>query len=119
MVSRPYNSDIKVPINLLPVGNEGEGEVLFTISEIGMEDPFPEDWVEMEQRIRKLSRFKDFESYRIFPIIAKSNDDLRQEVLAMQLITRFKQVFDEQGLSLYLRPYLILVTSDNSGIVGK
>jgi len=47
--------------------------------------------------------------------IFKSNDDLRQELLAVQLIKRLKKIFDEANLSLYLRPYEIHITSHTSG----
>ena len=47
----------------------------------------------------------------------KANDDLRQEVLAMQLMKRMKRIFEEANLSIYLRPYEIFVTSSNSGMI--
>jgi phosphatidylinositol 4-kinase len=35
----------------------------------------------------------------------------------MQLMKRFKTIFDEAGLSIYLRPYEIFITSSSSGMV--
>lgn len=49
--------------------------------------------------------------------MAKSNDDLRQELLAMQLMKRFHQIFREANLSIYLRPYEIFVNSASSGML--
>jgi phosphatidylinositol kinase/protein kinase (PI-3 family) len=51
-------------------------------------------------------------------MIIKGGDDLRQEILCMQLILKFKEIFDKENLQLYLRPYEIIVTSPNSGILG-
>jgi phosphatidylinositol 4-kinase len=51
------------------------------------------------------------------PCIVKGGDDLRQELVAMQLIRRFQDIFSEASLSLTLRPYEIIVTSNNSGII--
>jgi phosphatidylinositol 4-kinase len=48
--------------------------------------PWGEDWDAKLQRIKDNSPFKDFESYRCRPIIVKGGDDLRQELLAMQVI---------------------------------
>ena len=50
-------------------------------------------------------------------VIVKGNDDLRQEQLAIQLISRLKELFDEAKTSIYLRPYDIFVSGSNSGII--
>lgn len=47
----------------------------------------------------------------------KGGDDLRQEILAMQLIKTFKKLFN--GLNIQLQPYEIMVTSYDSGLIGK
>jgi hypothetical protein len=49
--------------------------------------------------------------------IFKGGDDCRQEVLAMQLIQQFAQVWQQANLPLALRPYSVLVTSWDSGLV--
>jgi phosphatidylinositol kinase/protein kinase (PI-3 family) len=51
------------------------------------------------------------------PIIVKANDDCRQEVMAIQLMIRFKKIWKKAGLSLWLRPYNILITSSNSAMI--
>ena len=50
-------------------------------------------------------------------IIAKSNDDLRQEVFTMQLMQFLKDTWATAGLPLYLRTYRILSTSKNTGLL--
>jgi phosphatidylinositol kinase/protein kinase (PI-3 family) len=50
-------------------------------------------------------------------MIVKANDDLRQEVLAIQLMKRMAQIFQEAGLNIYLRPYEIFITSSSSGMI--
>lgn len=52
----------------------------------GMKDPFGQSWAELEVEMKKKSVYKDFETYRLRSLIFKSNDDLRQELLAIQLI---------------------------------
>ena len=42
---------------------------------------------------------------------------MRQELLAMQLIKRFQEVFKEAEIPLKLRPYDILITSSSSGLI--
>lgn len=48
-------------------------------------------------------------------VLVKGGDDVRQEMLASQLMRQFKWIFEEARLPLYLRPYEILVTGANSG----
>ena len=49
--------------------------------------------------------------------MVKANDDCRQEVLAMQLITRVSQLWQNAKLDLWLRPYNIFITSSDSAIM--
>ena len=54
---------------------------------------------------------------RVQLVIFKSNDDLRQEMFAMQLIHTIRTAWADDGLDLYLREYRVLSTSPSSGIV--
>lgn len=44
---------------------------------------------------------------------------MRQELIAMQVIEQISKIFKRGKLNLYLRPYEIIVTSVNSGIIGE
>ncbi|RQX68925.1 1-phosphatidylinositol 4-kinase, partial [Toxoplasma gondii CAST] len=46
-----------------------------------------------------------FASAYIRCVLVKGGDDLRQELLASQLVRQFKAIFDEARLPLWLRPY--------------
>lgn len=50
-------------------------------------------------------------------LMAKSFDDLRQEVLVMQLISYFQHIFRAEGLRLWLHPYRILSTGASTGLL--
>lgn len=50
-------------------------------------------------------------------IIAKSNDDLRQEVFTMQLLQFLRDVWTEAKVPVYLKTYRILSTSQQTGIL--
>lgn len=81
----------------------------------GLSDPFGKDWTQLQTELNAKSNYAKFKTYRLRNFIFKSNDDLRQELLAVQLIKRLKKIFDEANLSLYLRPYEIIITSHSSG----
>lgn len=50
-------------------------------------------------------------------MIVKGGDDVRQELLASQLIQQFSWTFQQAKLPLWLRPYEVLVTSADSGLI--
>ena len=83
----------------------------------GMLDPFGKDWSELEQEFKMNSIYYNFDTYKLRPMIFKSNDDLRQELLAIQLLKRLLKIFQEANLSLYLKPYEIIITSWSSGYI--
>lgn len=49
--------------------------------------------------------------------LAKSNDDLRQEVFIMQLLHYYKSVFAQAKLPLWIKTYRILSTGSSTGLI--
>ena len=80
-------------------------------------NPFGEKWLEISQKIKNTSPYRNFPSHTIKSFIAKSDDDLRQEALAMQLIKMMSEIFMKAKLNLYLRTYEIIITSRTSGLI--
>lgn len=74
-------------------------------------------WCERKEKYRRLSPYGRLRSWNLGCVLVKGGDDVRQEMLASQLIRQFKCIFTEACLPLYLRPYEILVTGANSGIM--
>ena len=72
---------------------------------------------ELTSVLKENSPFKLFKTYQIKNFIAKANDDLRQEHLAMQLIKTFESIFKKKNLPLKLHSYEILITSNSSGLL--
>jgi phosphatidylinositol 4-kinase A len=60
---------------------------------------------------------KDNVQLEIASCLAKSNDDLRQEVFVMQMIHYYKSVFAQARLPLWLKTYRILSTSSSEGLL--
>ncbi|KAI9989916.1 hypothetical protein PInf_020211 [Phytophthora infestans] len=78
---------------------------------------FRERWSEKEARIRRESPFGDHPGWRLLSVIVKSNDDLRQEQFAAQLIAQCDRIFREYSLPLSLRPYNVIATSAKTGLI--
>jgi hypothetical protein len=85
------------------------------------EDPsastMSEPWSEKVAKIRETSPYGHFPCWRLLSVIVKTGDDLRQELLAYQLLTTLQNIWKEEQLSLYLRPYRIFVCSHDSGMI--
>lgn len=82
-----------------------------------MTDPFKEKWNHIKSQYKKISKFKDRKTYTLRPVIIKANDDCRQEVLAIQLMTRLLQIFKRAGIPLWMRSYEIFITSSSSAMI--
>ena len=78
---------------------------------------FNETSKEQEQRIRKESPFGSMLTWKLMRIIVKSNDDVRQEQFAMQLISQFDQIFKQKKIDMWMKPYEILATGQRCGII--
>lgn len=52
------------------------------------------------ESIRQNSNYSHFPSYRVRPILIKGGDDLRQEIIAIQIMEQFVKIFDYAKLKL-------------------
>ncbi|KAG5181288.1 kinase-like domain-containing protein [Tribonema minus] len=78
---------------------------------------FGESWASKKARIQASSPVGAEPGWDLVSIIVKSNDDLRQEVCALQLIGLCKRIFQDAQLDLYLQPYLIISTGRSTGLM--
>eukprot|EP00929_Paragymnodinium_shiwhaense_P033082 TRINITY_DN18235_c0_g1_i1.p1 TRINITY_DN18235_c0_g1~~TRINITY_DN18235_c0_g1_i1.p1 ORF type:complete len:855 (+),score=200.47 TRINITY_DN18235_c0_g1_i1:52-2565(+) len=77
-----------------------------------------ESWQVRRDRAKRNSPFgQRYASWSLDAIFVKSCDDLRQELLAAQLIKEFSCIFKEAKLPLWLKEIDVLVTSADSGLV--
>uniref|UniRef100_A0A8D8FJA0 Phosphatidylinositol 4-kinase beta n=1 Tax=Culex pipiens TaxID=7175 RepID=A0A8D8FJA0_CULPI len=85
------------------------------------EDPsaavLKEPWHEKEKQIRESSPYGHLQSWRLLSAIVKCGDDLRQELMATQLLEMFKLIWQEEGVDLSVQPYKIVCLSNDSGLI--
>uniref|UniRef100_A0A7S1UDQ2 PI3K/PI4K catalytic domain-containing protein n=1 Tax=Phaeomonas parva TaxID=124430 RepID=A0A7S1UDQ2_9STRA len=72
---------------------------------------------EKRSRIFQESPFKDTPGWDLVSVIFKSNDDLRQEVFVMQLITFYRAAWMSARCNIWIFTYRILSTSQNTGAI--
>lgn len=97
--------------------NGNNTPILTTNTFTDLPNPFEVTWETITKKIKDNSRFRRFNSLQIKSFLAKANDDLRQELMTMQLIKKFHQIFQEANLPLHLHPYEIIITSKSSGLI--
>jgi phosphatidylinositol 4-kinase len=77
-----------------------------------------ESWAEKSARMLREHGSDEAEGVaEVLCLMAKSNDDLRQEVFVMQMIHYYKSVFTNANLPLWLKTYNILSTSKDTGLI--
>lgn len=78
---------------------------------------FFETFEQKRQRLRDASADGSMPSWGLESFIVKESDDVRQDQLAVQLLSLFLKVCRLEGVPIWLKPYTILVTGTASGLV--
>ncbi|XP_078526602.1 phosphatidylinositol 4-kinase beta isoform X2 [Lissotriton helveticus] len=76
-----------------------------------------EPWQEKVRRIREGSPYGHFPNWRLLSVIVKCGDDLRQELLAFQVLKQLQVIWEQERVPLWIKPYKILVISSDSGMI--
>lgn len=81
------------------------------------ENIWGESWGSRREAIKQSSPFGRYPSWALEAVVFKGGDDLRQELLASQVIRQFSAIFEEAKLPLWLKNLEVLVTSGSSGCI--
>lgn len=85
------------------------------------EDPsaaaLKELWSEKEKRVRERSPYGGLTNWKLLPVIVKTGDDLRQELLASQLLLTLHSIWMSEQVPLKVFPYKILCLSNDAGLI--
>ncbi|XP_035286001.1 phosphatidylinositol 4-kinase beta-like isoform X1 [Anguilla anguilla] len=85
------------------------------------EDPsavaLKEPWEEKVRRIREGSPYGHLPNWHLLSVIVKCGDDLRQELLAFQVLSQLQSIWEQERVPLWIKPYKILVLSSDSGMI--
>ena len=90
-------------------GGSGSG------SGLSVGDRKREEWRAKVERVGAKSELRSTEGWALKSFIVKSNDDLRQEVFVMQMITYFRSIFPTE--SCWLNTYHIQATGPDTGLL--
>ena len=95
--------------------NDGFDDFVVLDFDIDQINPFGEPKEKTFEKIYKTSSFKKFRTYRVKCFIAKANDDLIQEMFALQLIKKFEEIFKK--VDIFVKSYEVIITSETSGLI--
>ncbi len=78
---------------------------------------FGEAWDVKRERIRRSSPYGWMKNWDLVSVIVKTGADLRQEAFACQLIAVCDKIWEEAGVSVWVKQMRILVTGESSGLI--
>ncbi|KAH6578932.1 hypothetical protein BASA60_003469 [Batrachochytrium salamandrivorans] len=78
---------------------------------------FREPWSIKKERIRSASPFGRHPNWDLISVIVKSGADLRQEKLALQLISEMQHIWVENNVAVWVYSFRMLITSEQSGLI--
>jgi phosphatidylinositol 4-kinase len=84
---------------------------------VSTSETLPEPYGGKLERLKGQSPFNHIGTWSLRGLIAKSNDDVRQEVFVMQLIAFYQRAFTKAKLPLWLYTYTILSTSKSTVLI--
>lgn len=86
-----------------------EGE--FKDCNLMIESIWGQAWELKKVKYAMKSNFSRFKSLRFRNVVVKGGDDLRQEIICMQLIYKMRDIIREAGVEAFIKPYEIIVLS--------
>lgn len=105
-----YKSQSDAAVDALPIGEEALDRAKMFVCG-------GENWADKVGRLKAEHNTEGKKNAVVNAVIAKSNDDVRQEVFVMQMIHFYQSVFKNRGLAIFLKPYKILSTSNETGLI--
>lgn len=78
---------------------------------------FGEEWKSKKERIRRSSPYGWMSNWDLLSVIVKTGSDLRQEMFACQLIRICSKIWEDAGVSVWVKQMKILVTGESSGLI--
>ncbi|KAL8558756.1 Phosphatidylinositol 4-kinase beta [Nucella lapillus] len=76
-----------------------------------------EPWEDKVCRIREASPYGHLPQWDLLSVIVKCGDDLRQELMVYQVLKQLQVIWALEHVPLWIRPYKIVVTSTDSGMI--
>ena len=74
-------------------------------------------WTEKRERIRRSSPYGNLQGWDLKPLIIKAGDNCRQELLALQLVRTFAEIYRTAGVRCWIRDFDILTTNTNAALI--
>lgn len=72
-------------------------------------------WEERVLEVKKSSHYSSCPDWRVQSLIVKTGSDMRQEQLVTQILQAVKEVWEDEGVDLWVRTYRVMVTGHLTG----
>ncbi|KNC79184.1 hypothetical protein SARC_08419 [Sphaeroforma arctica JP610] len=105
--------DVMICERFIPMKSQSVRRVILYDDVVKLKEP----WEIKRERVRTASPYGHLRNWNVLSVIVKSGDDLRQDVLASQLLLQFELIWKTEKVDLWLRPVRAMITSNNSGII--
>lgn len=93
---------------------------MVTTGEALLNRVFGEPWKDVCDKVRSTSPFGHVKGWRLASFILKAGEDIRREALVMQMISKFKDWFEDEIPEQhrpFLRPYTIMCVGGDAGLL--
>lgn len=107
-------------VSAIPTQDQFAERPAVSTGEALLNSVFGQPWKEVCNEVRRKSPYGHVKGWRLASFILKAGEDIRREALVMQMISKFREWFEEEipaETRPFLRPYTIMCVGGDAGLL--